>query len=85
MLKDHGTLRPRPGDLFAIDQHTATAGLIQACHHPHAGGLAAAGRPHDSHELLVSDHQVNASDRQKFLATLHKGTLDCLKTYVRHQ
>ena len=70
VLENHGDI-PVLGlqviDDLAVDFQGAFRNILQAGDHPQGGGLAAAGRPDEDHELLVLDFQVEIVDRCDFI------------------
>jgi hypothetical protein len=73
-LKNHRAVGPGLGDDFAVHTDRAARGVLQACSHAHAGGLAATRGPDDGHELAVLHHQVDVLQSHKGLAILVKHT-----------
>jgi hypothetical protein len=56
--RDVAILRRDVVDDAAIDLHLAPADRLEPRDHPEGGGLAAAGRPDEDHELAVTDLEI---------------------------
>ena len=61
-------------DDIAPDHDVAAGDILQACDHPQRRRLAAAGRTHQHHELMVGDIEIDAADRLDLVIALHNLT-----------
>jgi hypothetical protein len=63
LLEDHCAVGTWLGDHLAVGADRAGGRRLEARHHPQAGGLAAARRADDRHELLVANLEIDVLQR----------------------
>ena len=84
VLEDHGDV-PVLGRHIVHQSVTyvefAGRWTFQPGDHAQGGGLSAAGRPHQHHELLVADFQIKLGNRRNVLV---KDFADIFKSYACH-
>jgi hypothetical protein len=70
--RDVAVLRGEIVDQALTDVDLARGDLLEPRDHPEGGGLAAAGRSDQDHELLVLDLEIHVADRDHLVELLRQ-------------